>query len=154
MGGSERTPEPPNPSLCGSCSYDRLTFLLPPLDPQTQIFRPLEDEPSVQRGSVVAPFPRGATTEESPQPASFRPPEKESGAVRSPGAGDLFPVVHPASPAESSGCTPIPDPKICNWKKYRFIVLSSTLRQTEGEAGQSGSSGEGSPTPRLDSSPT
>ncbi|XP_070810085.1 LOW QUALITY PROTEIN: B-cell CLL/lymphoma 6 member B protein [Pituophis catenifer annectens] len=129
-------------------SYDRLTFLLPPLDPQTQIFRPLEDEPSLQRSSIAAPFSRGATTEESPQPASFRPPEKESGAVRSPGAGDLFPVVHPASPAESSGCTPIPDPKICNWKKYRFIVLHSTLRQTEVEAGQSGSSGEGSPAPR------
>ncbi|KAG8148076.1 hypothetical protein E2320_000072 [Naja naja] len=133
-------------------SYDRLTFLLPPLDPQTQMAQPLEDEPSLQRGSITGPFPCGATTEGAPQPASFHPSEKDAGSVRSPGAGDLFPVDHPASPAESSGCTPIPDPKICNWKKYRFIVLNSTPHQTEGsssgEAGQSSSSGEGSPAPR------
>ncbi|XP_026547804.1 B-cell CLL/lymphoma 6 member B protein-like, partial [Notechis scutatus] len=132
--------------------YDRLTFLLPPLNPQTQMAQPLEDEPSLRQDSIAGPFAHGATTEGAPQPASFCLPETEVGSVQSPGAGDLFPVGHPASPAESSGCAPIPDLKICNWKKYRFIVLNSTTHQAEdsslGEVGQSSRSAEGSPTPR------
>lgn len=33
----------------------------------------------------------------------------------------------PNSPAESSGCSreAAPPPKVCNWKKYKFIVLNS-----------------------------
>ncbi|XP_039193858.1 B-cell CLL/lymphoma 6 member B protein-like isoform X3 [Crotalus tigris] len=121
--------------------YDRVTFLLPPLDRQR--CRPLEDDPPPQRGSIAPHFTRGATTERAPQPASFRPTEEESGSVGSPGAGDLFPAGHPASPAESSSCTPIPDPKACNWKKYRFIVLSSLLRQQGASV-----SGQAGPSPR------
>ncbi|XP_039193857.1 B-cell CLL/lymphoma 6 member B protein-like isoform X2 [Crotalus tigris] len=124
-----------------ACRYDRVTFLLPPLDRQR--CRPLEDDPPPQRGSIAPHFTRGATTERAPQPASFRPTEEESGSVGSPGAGDLFPAGHPASPAESSSCTPIPDPKACNWKKYRFIVLSSLLRQQGASV-----SGQAGPSPR------
>ncbi|XP_070622971.1 B-cell CLL/lymphoma 6 member B protein [Erythrolamprus reginae] len=133
-------------------SYDRLTFLLPPLDTQErpQMSRPMEDQPPLQQGSVVALFPQGgATTNGALQPSSFYSSGKDSAPVRSPGAGDLFPVIHPASPAESRSCTPIP--KICNWKKYRFIVLNSVTEGSpsgEEEAGESSRSGEGSPAPR------
>ncbi|KAM3821301.1 LOW QUALITY PROTEIN: B-cell CLL/lymphoma 6 member B protein-like [Vipera latastei] len=128
-------------------SYDRVTFLLPTLDPQAlrQMCWPLEDDPAPQRGSIAPHFSRGATTEGAPPPASFRPAEEESGPVGSPGAGDLFPVDHPASPAESSSCTPIPDPKACNWKKYRFIVLSSLLHQQGASP-----SGQAGPSPRSE----
>uniref|UniRef100_A0A670J117 BCL6B transcription repressor n=1 Tax=Podarcis muralis TaxID=64176 RepID=A0A670J117_PODMU len=52
----------------------------------------------------------------------------------------------PASPRESSGCAPPgADPKACHWKKYRFIVLNSMLREgrpdppkLHGQAGRDG----------------
>ncbi|XP_032094533.1 B-cell CLL/lymphoma 6 member B protein-like [Thamnophis elegans] len=136
-------------------SYDRLTFLVPPPDCQAlpEMSQPPKDEPSLQRSAIVVPFLRGATTEGAPQPASFHTPGKDSAAVRSPGIpGDLFPGGHPASPDESSGCAPIPEPKICHWKKHRFIVLHATLPPAEGiprdEAGGPVGSAEGSPAPR------
>ncbi|XP_025025653.1 B-cell CLL/lymphoma 6 member B protein isoform X2 [Python bivittatus] len=146
-------------------SYDRVTFLLPPPVPHIlrQTFQPLEEEQPQRRrgGSIPAPFPRGgqgAATEGAPQPGSFCPQEKDSGPARSPGAGDQFPPGQPASPCESSGCAPTPDPKACNWKKYRFIILNSMLHgerqgSPAGHLGESGTSGKGSPVPRSPAEP-
>nr|XP_033781304.1 B-cell CLL/lymphoma 6 member B protein [Geotrypetes seraphini] len=65
----------------------------------------------------------------------------------------------PASPVESSGCGnvvpcslggPGPDPKAWNWKKYKFIVLSS-LQQAVKEEGEKGGS---PPLPRRSPGPS
>uniref|UniRef100_K7G302 BCL6B transcription repressor n=1 Tax=Pelodiscus sinensis TaxID=13735 RepID=K7G302_PELSI len=67
-------------------------------------------------------------------PRGERPPDSPS---RSEG--------HPASPRESSGCAP--DPKACNWKKYKFIVLNSLRGQGVGGGGREGRAGPQPPDP-------
>ncbi|XP_061446734.1 B-cell CLL/lymphoma 6 member B protein isoform X2 [Rhineura floridana] len=142
-------------------SYDRVTFLLTPPTPNfpRRKFQPLEGEVR----SVAASFPRQvqedatiASTAASPFPGSYCLKEKELGSMMSPGAGDQSPPGQPASPRESSSCAPIPDPKACNWKKYRFIVLNSMLREgrqdppkSHSQAGSNGDSGKGSHLQRL-----
>ncbi|XP_054851130.1 B-cell CLL/lymphoma 6 member B protein isoform X2 [Eublepharis macularius] len=66
------------------------------------------------------------------------PKDKEPGAGMSPGAGGQAPPGQPSSPRGSSSCAPSPDPKACNWKKYRFIVLNSLQREGSQESGQAG----------------
>ena len=50
---------------------------------------------------------------------------------------------HPDPPTESRSCSPgppsphSPDPKACNWKKYKFIILNSQASQAGSLAGES-----------------
>lgn len=52
---------------------------------------------------------------------------------------------HPDPPTESRSCSQgspsaaSPDPKACNWKKYKFIVLNSQASQAGSVAGESSS---------------
>ncbi|XP_039355620.1 B-cell CLL/lymphoma 6 member B protein [Mauremys reevesii] len=102
-------------------SYDRASFypkpLPSPVDPKP--LDPLRGPPDAS-GMV----PAGAPHPEGPARAPAKdsggaPPGGERGPPDSPSRSEG----HPASPRESSGCAP--DPKACNWKKYKFIVLNS-----------------------------
>ncbi|KAM9597363.1 B-cell CLL/lymphoma 6 member B protein isoform 2-T3 [Trichechus inunguis] len=60
---------------------------------------------------------------------------------------------HPDPPTESRSCSqgpPSPDPKACNWKKYKFIVLNSQASQAGSLVGER-SSGQPYPQARLPS---
>ncbi|XP_026516129.1 B-cell CLL/lymphoma 6 member B protein [Terrapene carolina triunguis] len=122
-------------------SYDRASFYSKPLpspaDPKPQ--DPLQGPPDASRM-----VPAGGPHPERPSPgaplrsAPARPPAKDSGGA--PPGGERGPPDspsrsegHPASPRESSGCAP--DPKACNWKKYKFIVLNSLRGEGGGVGG-------------------
>uniref|UniRef100_A0A8C4WMS5 BCL6B transcription repressor n=1 Tax=Gopherus evgoodei TaxID=1825980 RepID=A0A8C4WMS5_9SAUR len=66
------------------------------------------------------------------QDSGGAPPGGERGPPDSPSRSEG----HPASPRESSSCAP--DPKACNWKKYKFIVLNSLRREGVGEGSGAG----------------
>ncbi|XP_077662733.1 B-cell CLL/lymphoma 6 member B protein-like [Eretmochelys imbricata] len=81
--------------------------------------------PSDDSGTVPAegPHPEGPSPGAPLRSAPARPPAKGSGGA--PPGGERGPPDspsrsegHPASPCESSGCAP--DPKACNWKKYKL----------------------------------
>ncbi|XP_033025447.1 B-cell CLL/lymphoma 6 member B protein [Lacerta agilis] len=143
-------------------SYDRVTFFLTPPAPTFLRHKPLEDA----GGSLAPSFPRQGqeepptTASGCPLPVPYCPKDKELGSAMSPGAGDQSPPGQPASPRESSGCAPPgADPKACHWKKYRFIVLNSMLREgrpdppeSHGQAGRDGDPGDRSLLHRLPSS--
>uniref|UniRef100_K7G2Z0 BCL6B transcription repressor n=1 Tax=Pelodiscus sinensis TaxID=13735 RepID=K7G2Z0_PELSI len=148
-GGAQRLPPSFHPL---SCSYDHTNFYPMSLssleDPKL-----LDDSrgpPDV--GGMVpmgGPHPVGQSPETplhsapagsqakdlgGAHPRGERPPDSPS---RSEG--------HPASPRESSGCAP--DPKACNWKKYKFIVLNSLRGQGVGGGGREGRAGPQPPDP-------
>nr|XP_042703692.1 B-cell CLL/lymphoma 6 member B protein [Chrysemys picta bellii] len=125
-------------------SYDRASFYSKPLpspaDPKPQ--DPLQGPPDAS-GTV----PAGGLHPEGPSPGAplrsvpARPPAKDSGGA--PPGGERGPPHspsrskgHPATPRESSGCAP--DPKACNWKKYKFIVLNSLRGEGVGGGGGAG----------------
>ncbi|XP_011485819.1 B-cell CLL/lymphoma 6 member B protein isoform X2 [Oryzias latipes] len=69
------------------------------------------------------------------QPNSEELKEDHESSPKSPACSSC----HPNSPAESSTCsknlvsdsTPTPDPKACNWKKYKYIVLNRLCSPTK-----------------------
>ncbi|GAB1296345.1 B-cell CLL/lymphoma 6 member B protein [Apodemus speciosus] len=81
---------------------------------------------------------------EPPRPLTVPPPDSPR---RSEG--------HPDPPTESRSCSQgspspaSPDPKACNWKKYKFIVLNSQTSQAGSLVGES--SGQPCPPARLPS---
>ncbi|KAJ7313233.1 hypothetical protein JRQ81_004514 [Phrynocephalus forsythii] len=122
-------------------SYDRVTFFLTPsalLFPCPK-FQSLQEE----AGPVTTSVPNhtqvidAASAAESTLPRFSSPKDKGWGPMMSPGTGDQPPLGRPASPCESSGCASTPDPKACNWKKYKFIVLNSLLHEGQAEPPQS-----------------
>ncbi|KAI4900438.1 hypothetical protein NFI96_033088 [Prochilodus magdalenae] len=106
------------------------------------------EEPSPARARVpgetlnsLKPVPRPQSLKvEEPEPSSIphSTPSPQSPAQSS---------GQPNSPAESSGCSlspklkprseskPTPDPKACNWKKYKYIVLNPLCATTIKEEG-------------------
>ncbi|XP_015271189.1 PREDICTED: B-cell CLL/lymphoma 6 member B protein [Gekko japonicus] len=121
-------------------SYDRVPFLLAPPAPS---FLPLGNEEVSAAAAAVqflSPVPG------PPSDPCFPPKDKEPGSgLSSLGAAGQSPPGRPASPHGSSRCVPAtPDPKACNWKKYRFIVLNSLQRDSAGGLPDS----PGGPAPR------
>nr|XP_020655523.1 B-cell CLL/lymphoma 6 member B protein [Pogona vitticeps] len=116
-------------------SYDRVTFFLAPSAPlfPGPKFQPLGGEEARSAGprcpNPTQEVDAAATATGSLLPRFSSPKDKGLGPVMSPGTGDQSPLGRPASPRESSGCAPTPDPKACNWKKYKFIVLNSLLHE-------------------------
>ncbi|CAM5179180.1 unnamed protein product [Eretmochelys imbricata] len=107
--------------------------------------------PSDDSGTVPTegPHPEGPSPGAPLRSAPAGPPAKGSGGA--PPGGERGPPDspsrsegHPASPCESSGCAP--DPKACNWKKYKFIVLNSLRGEGAGAGGGAGPQPPGPPT--------
>ncbi|KAG5261012.1 hypothetical protein AALO_G00299000 [Alosa alosa] len=119
---------------------------------------PGEQRASVEQGTRLSQEPRSQSLKlEESEPVAPSPdsPSCSNG--------------QPNSPAESSSCNlspksrrasetkPIPDPKACNWKKYKYIVLNplcaTNIKEEETGVGPCG----GSPSPnsedRMDTTP-
>ncbi|XP_013885863.1 B-cell lymphoma 6 protein homolog [Austrofundulus limnaeus] len=83
---------------------------------------PIVLENSLKPGGFPTRWPRSGELKEDPLPSS--PTSSPSSPDRS--------SCHPNSPAESNTCSKnlvsetkaTPDPKACNWKKYKYIVLN------------------------------
>uniref|UniRef100_A0A8C1I5E4 BCL6B transcription repressor n=1 Tax=Cyprinus carpio TaxID=7962 RepID=A0A8C1I5E4_CYPCA len=110
------------------------TIFSSPSRPAAEAEDPIPDRARVPSESFASPdpetcliaIPKSQTIEES-SPATPSTPSPDSPSHSS---------GQPNSPAESSGCSlspqlkkrseskPTPDPKACNWKKYKYIVLN------------------------------
>ncbi|XP_059381541.1 B-cell CLL/lymphoma 6 member B protein [Carassius carassius] len=121
-------------SLGGRSPPAHPTFFSSPSRPTAEAEDPIPDRARVPSESFASPdpatcliaIPKSQTIEESsPATPSTPPPDSPSHSSG-----------QPNSPAESSGCSlspqlkkrsepkPTPDPKACNWKKYKYIVLN------------------------------
>ncbi|XP_062840617.1 B-cell CLL/lymphoma 6 member B protein [Anolis carolinensis] len=112
-------------------SYDRVSSLLTPptADFLHHHFQTVEDPSAdhLQRRTPDSPIPAAVT---AALPAvSYSPKDKPYGSFFSPGNGSQSPPGWPASPRGSS----TPDPKACNWKKYKFIILNSRMHEDNEE---------------------
>uniref|UniRef100_A0A671KJK0 B-cell CLL/lymphoma 6 member B protein-like n=1 Tax=Sinocyclocheilus anshuiensis TaxID=1608454 RepID=A0A671KJK0_9TELE len=123
------------------------TIFSSPSRPTGDAEDPIPDRARVPSESFASPdletcliaFPKSQTPQlEESSPATPSTPSPDSPSHSS---------GQPNSPAESSGCSlspqlkkrsdskPTPDPKACNWKKYKYIVLNplcATLVKEEG----------------------
>ncbi|XP_071388128.1 B-cell CLL/lymphoma 6 member B protein [Centroberyx affinis] len=113
-----------------------------PLLPTAEATRvPVEGGGSLQPGAFPTCEPRSQGLKREPDsPLSGTPTPSPDSPSRS--------SCHPNSPAESNTCNltnhlmsdtkPTPDPKACNWKKYKYIVLNplcavTTVKEEETE---------------------
>ncbi|XP_072543634.1 B-cell CLL/lymphoma 6 member B protein [Salminus brasiliensis] len=119
------------------------------------------EEPSPAKARV--PGENMASLKPIPRPQSLKVEKSESSSFSPSTPSPHSPAQssgQPNSPAESSGCSlspklklrsesrPTPDPKACNWKKYKYIVLNPLCATSIKEEG----SGEEQQT--FDHSPT
>ncbi|XP_028911182.2 B-cell CLL/lymphoma 6 member B protein [Ornithorhynchus anatinus] len=104
----------------------------------------------LQMDHVVQACHRFLQASYEPGTVSLRPPGAEPPARPPPGSPRCS-EGHPDPPTESRSCgrappdPPSPDPKACNWKKYKFIVLNSRASQGRNRLGEDGAAAEQRP---------
>ncbi|XP_049631990.1 B-cell CLL/lymphoma 6 member B protein [Suncus etruscus] len=101
----------------------------------------------LQMEHVVQTCHRFIQTSYEPLGISLRPlePELSTAPTTPPSGSPLCSEGNPYPPTESRSCSQgprrpgSPDPKACNWKKYKFIVLNSQASQAGSLAGEKSS---------------
>ncbi|XP_006627432.3 B-cell CLL/lymphoma 6 member B protein isoform X1 [Lepisosteus oculatus] len=117
------------------------------LSSQPQEGAPLGQHKDIPRGLCDSWAPRGpgSCLNSEPRPEGVKMEAESSGSPSPAPDSPARSSCHPNSPSEASGCgsqtphpplaaqsdsRPNPDPKACNWKKYKFIVLNPLCTRT------------------------